>query len=150
MQLPHLQPFSREPLYFLTASTANRRPVLANSTAFETLREIWRRSANIDGWFVGRFVVMPDHVHLFARATQESKPCPQWVKSWKSISSRQIAAVLKIEPPIWQRDYFDRFIRSADSYSEKWDYVRNNPVRKEFVVRPEDWQWQGVIHDLSY
>ena len=45
---------------------------------------------------------------------------------WKSVSSRRIAATLAIEPPIWQSDYFDRYLRSSESYSDKWQYVEQN------------------------
>ena len=43
------------------------------------------------------------------------------------------------EPPIWQRDYFDRFLRTRESDSAKWDYVFNNPVRAKLTERAEDW-----------
>ena len=150
MRLPHLQPFAKDPLYFFTAGTEKRRPVLANAAAVESLRAVWRRSAEIDGWFVGRFVIMPDHVHLFARPSRESKSRGEWVKVWKAVSSRQIARTHDIEPPIWQRDYFDHILRSARSYSEKWDYVWNNPVRHGLATKPDDWPWQGVIHELEF
>ena len=52
---------------------------------------------------------------------------------WKSVSSRRIAATLAIEPPIWQSDYFDRYLRSSESYSDKWQYVEQNPVRAGLV-----------------
>ncbi len=93
---------------------------------------------------------MPDHVHLFARPARDAKSRAEWVKARKSVSSRQIAQALAIDPPIWQRDYFDHFLRSAASYSEKWDYVWHNPVRAGLVARPDDWPWQGVIHDLTF
>ncbi len=150
MRLPHLQPFAREPLYFLTTCIADRREILANAAAHKILSEIWSNSAKHDGWFVGRYVIMPDHVHLFARAASEAKPRAAWVKTWKSISSRRLAEAFQLTPPIWQADYFDHFIRSADSYGEKWSYVLNNPVRKNLVARPEDWPWQGKIHDLAF
>jgi REP element-mobilizing transposase RayT len=93
---------------------------------------------------------MPDHVHLFARPAMDATPLAAWIKAWKSITARQIAAARQIAPPLWQPDYFDHFIRSAASYSEKWEYVRNNPVRAGLVRAPEDWPWQGMIHDLSF
>src|SRR5258707_1238800 len=138
MRLPHLQPFDREPLYFFTTCVAQRREILPNSTANEILRKVWSNSAEHDGWFVGRYVVMPDHVHLFARATSEAKPRAAWVKTWKSVSSRRLATALKISQPLWQADYIDHFIRSAESYGEKWSCVMNNPVRKGLVARAED------------
>ena len=58
------------------------------------------------------------------------------------------AAVLSIDPPIWQREYFDRYLRSEDNYSEKWDYVERNAVRAGLVMNVEDWPHRGIIHDL--
>jgi hypothetical protein len=31
--------------------------------------------------------------------------------------------------PIWQREFFDHLLRSEESYDQKWNYVRENPVR---------------------
>ena len=150
MRLPHLTPFTNQPLIFLTACVAERKPILATDAVVSVLRSIWQRSAELDGWWVGRFVVMPDHAHLFVRSTIEAKPLAAWVKTWKSLSSRELTATLKFSAPIWQRDYFDHFVRSAASYSEKWEYVRNNPVRKGLVADPEAWPHQGEIHALQF
>jgi hypothetical protein len=59
-------------------------------------------------------------------------------------------AALVRRAPVWQADYFDRFLRSADDYSAKWDYIAANPVRRGLVARAEDWPHAGVIHDLRY
>jgi hypothetical protein len=40
-------------------------------------------------------------------------------------------------------------MRSAESYEEKWTYVRENPVRAGLVKRSTDWPFQGEIHRLS-
>jgi len=32
-----------------------------------------------------------------------------------------------------------RQLHRAESYEEKWNYVRNNPVRHGYVSRVEDW-----------
>jgi hypothetical protein len=80
----------------------------------------------------------------------DAKPLARWVQSWKSLSSRRLAAAAKLTPPLWQKDYFDRYLRSAEGYGEKWSYVAANPVRGGLVRAPEDWPWQGVIEDLEY
>jgi REP element-mobilizing transposase RayT len=150
MRLPHLSPFASDPLVFLTTCANQRRPIFANEASYSALQETWRRSADIDGWYVGRFVVMPDHVHLFARPARDAKPLAAWIKSWKSITARKIASVHAVVPPVWQPDYFDPFVRSADSYAEKWEYVRHNPVRAGLVAESNQWPWHGVICDLSF
>ena len=47
--------------------------------------------------------------------------------------------------PIWQRGFFDHLLRSAESYGQKWNYVRENPVRARLVAKPEDWPYAGEI-----
>jgi putative transposase len=49
---------------------------------------------------------------------------------------------------VWQPGFFDHLLRSSESYSEKWEYVRLNPVRKGLVDRPEEWPYQGQIIPL--
>jgi REP element-mobilizing transposase RayT len=150
MRLPHVTPFASTPIYFLTACAAGRRSVLANRTALDCLTEIWRKSALFDGWLVGRFVLMPDHVHVFASPAVEAKDRQAWLKVWKSLSARRLMKEFGVAAPFWQSDTFDHILRSAESYTQKWDYVRNNPVRAGHVIRPEDWPWSGEIHSLAF
>jgi len=150
MRLPHVQPFAKSPLYFFTACTEQRRPLLACESSFALITEIWRNSAMHDGWLVGRFVLMPDHVHFFAMPAPDALPRASWHKLWKSVSSRRIAEALRIPPPIWQADTFDHILRNPGSYGEKWNYVRENPVRQGLVTRTEDWPWQGEINMLRF
>jgi putative transposase len=149
-RLPHLRPFAIQPIVYLTVVTHERRAALACSAVHAILRDIWSRSPTLDGWSVGRFMMMPDHVHLFARAARDAKPLARWVQAWKSLSSRRLTTELNAPPPLWQKDYFDRFLRSGENYHEKWDYVMANPVRKGLVRTPEEWPWQGVLVDLTF
>ncbi len=150
MRLPHVIPFARTPIYFFTACTSGRRPLLVDKRVLTCLSEIWSKSAQLDGWFVGRFVLMPDHLHFFASPSSEAKSRATWHKTWKSLSARRLADELAIVPPLWQPDTFDHILRSGESYGEKWNYVRENPVRKGLVTRTEDWPWQGEIHLLRF
>jgi hypothetical protein len=54
-----------------------------------------------------------------------------------------------LERPFWQKRFFDHVMRSAESYEQKWTYVRDNPVRAGLVGRAEDWPYQGEIHHLA-
>ena len=53
-------------------------------------------------------------------------------------------------PPLFQRDCWDRQLRTGESYVQKWEYVRNNPVRKGLVVRADDWPFQGQVNVLEW
>lgn len=45
--------------------------------------------------------------------------------------------------PHWQQGFFDHLIRSSESYAQKWEYVRENPVRAGFVTAADTWPYQG-------
>jgi len=44
---------------------------------------------------------------------------------------------------LWQREFFDHVLRSDEGYAEKWDYVRENPVRAGLVRSPNEWPYFG-------
>ncbi len=148
--LAHLPSFRDNPIVFFTTCTYQRCKILASSKCDKILREIWQRSADHDGWWVGNYILMPDHVHLFARPEIGARRMANSVQMWKSVSSRQIAAALFIDPPIWQADYFDRYLRSSENYAEKWHYVEQNAVRAGLVETTESWPYRGTINDLMF
>jgi len=147
--LAHVPSYADNPIVFFTACTYRRRPILNNAPCHEILRSIWAQSVN-NGWWVGHYLLMPDHVHFFARPEIDGRPMAKWVQLWKGVSSRKMTKSLRILPPIWQSEYFDRYLRSSESYSEKWDYVEQNPERAGLVERFEDWPYRGIIHDLMF
>jgi REP element-mobilizing transposase RayT len=61
----------------------------------------------------------------------------------KANSSKQIATAET--SPIWQRGFFDHVLRNDESYAQKWNYVRENPVRLGLVTNAEDWPYSGEI-----
>ena len=46
---------------------------------------------------------------------------------------------------LWKEGFFDHVLRSDESYSQKWNYVRENPARAGLVNLAEDWPYQGEI-----
>ena len=147
--LAHVTSFQPQPITFFTVVVFKRQNLLNNDTAHTALRGIWERSAERNGWFVGDYLLMPDHVHLFARPNSQADSIKSWVQLWKSLSARLLLKALSVKSPVWQEDYFDRYLRSTESYSQKWGYVRHNPVRAGLVERPEDWAYSGRICTLT-
>jgi hypothetical protein len=47
------------------------------------------------------------------------------------------------------KGFFDHLIRHSESYSEKWEYVRQNPVRAGLVNDPDKGPCQGEIARLE-
>jgi hypothetical protein len=78
------------------------------------------------GAWGGRYVPVPDHLHLFVSVDKIS--LSDWVKSLKNALSKTLRTAAQ-EGSHWQKGFFDHLLRSGESYSQKWDYVRENPVR---------------------
>ena len=79
---------------------------------------------------------MPDHLHMLA-----TFPGPASVKAtcgaWKRFLRR--TAGLR-----FQSDCFEHRIPNAAEFSEKWEYIRGNPVRKGLVGVADGWRhWLG-------
>jgi REP element-mobilizing transposase RayT len=92
---------------------------------------------------VGRYVIMPDHVHLFVRGADDFQVVP-WVGTLKQDLGKQIEPSGAISP-IWQRGFFDHVLRTDESYTQKWNYVRDNPVRAGLVANADNWPYSGEI-----
>jgi len=46
---------------------------------------------------------------------------------------------------LWQPGFFDHLLRNDESYAQKWEYVRQNPVRAGLVDSAAAWRYQGKI-----
>lgn len=90
------------------------------------------------------WVVMPNHVHVLVET------CPGWpigklVQSWKRHTSRQIHVAHASAPrPLWQREYWDRFVRSDNHLATVRDYIEQNPVKAGLVATPAQWPWSSA------
>lgn len=83
---------------------------------------------------------MLDHLHFFVRGSDNFN-LAQWVNGLKRAISVSLGTTKK--RPLWQPGFFDHVLRNDESYSEKWKYVRENPVRSGLVLRAGDWPYQG-------
>jgi putative transposase len=72
------------------------------------------------------------------------------MQMWKSVSSRQLAAALNIAPPIWQPEYFDRYLRSRENYAQKWELHRAKCAAGGIDQRRQEWLHRGSIFDLMW
>ena len=95
-----------------------------------------------DDYPVGRYVIMPEHLHMFIGENNTSfVSLADWVGKWKGYVTRRWRQ--SSDRPIWQRSFWDRQILGAAAYESKWIYVHWNPVRHGLVQQPSDWPFQG-------
>jgi putative transposase len=146
---PRLTPFQKfgNPLWFVTFGTQNRRAILANEKIHDGFIHFAGKQAE-RGIAIGRYVIMPDHIHLFIRLAPEFK-LGATIGFLKKALSNTLTET-QHSSPHWQPSFFDHMLRSAASYSAKWEYVFQNPVRAGLVKAADKWPYSGEIAPLRF
>jgi putative transposase len=134
------------PVFLLTFNTYKRLRFLAQPEVHEVFQSFFALAQRHDA-AVGRYIIMPDHVHVFLNTGVGKMSIGRWVQSLKSVIGKRLLD-LGHEKPHWQEGFFDHLLRSDESYAEKCDYVFMNPVRAGLCAHPEDWPYQGEIVTL--
>jgi REP-associated tyrosine transposase len=142
--------YLNQPLYFVTFATRDRKTIPSLYCAQLALEQYGRCAIEKFNVALGRYVMMPDHVHLFVRGGPDFT-----LSSWIAGLKRAMSVALLKETQatrlplqcgsLWQPGFFDHILRSDESYAEKWNYVRDNPVRAGIVESTHDWPYQGEI-----
>jgi REP element-mobilizing transposase RayT len=93
-------------------------------------------------------VIMPDHTHLLFTALRDAEgwtfALPEILRAIKGASARSVNKLTGRTGPVWQDESFDHVLRGDETLRETIDYIRQNPVRKGLVEKPEDYQWLWV------
>ncbi len=96
------------------------------------------KTCRVDAW-----VIMPNHAHVLLLPNADTS-LSTIMKSIKGVSSHKINKLLGRPGPVWQPDYFDRYIRDADHYAKALRYIENNPVKAGFCAEPSEWEFSSA------
>jgi len=99
---------------------------------------------------------MPDHVHLILKpvvnVSNAEFSLSKILQSIKGFTALEINKVRGAKGAIWQAESYDRIIRDYDEYLEKWQYIRNNPVKTGLSESPEEypflWEPEDVLEAI--
>ena len=100
----------------------------------------------LNGW-----MVMPNHCHVLIELF-EGVALEKIVLSWKNYSAQFInehkgrTGVRRSQEgsQVWQREYWDRFIRDERHFEAAKKYIVMNPVNAGLVAKPEEWLWSST------
>jgi REP element-mobilizing transposase RayT len=87
--------------------------------------------------------LMPNHVHVVIEML-DAHSLSDIVRSWKTFTARLANVSLGRSGPFWHADYFDRYMRDEQHFSQTVEYVENNPVKAGLVQTPADWTWSSA------
>jgi hypothetical protein len=69
------------------------------------------------------------------------------VNTWKSYTANQIKKKIPEKVGnngIWQRGYWDRYIRSETHFYNTIGYILHNPIEAGLVKKARDWPFSGI------
>jgi REP element-mobilizing transposase RayT len=147
-RLPHLQKADAD--LFVTFCTSARIPLLEQARDLVLDHCLREHSKRIH---LHAVVVMPDHVHLLFQSLRDENgwpfPVADILQCLKSATTHRINKLLHRAGPVWKEESFHHVLRSDESLKEKAEYIRQNPVRRGLVRRPEDYRWLWVNPELK-
>ena len=138
MRLPAFD-YSSKGAYFVTICTKDRRRILSRLLAEQISpsadpvltgigkivdSSIASVPTHYPGVFVDYYVIMPNHVHLLLRFTEENSP-----KLGRIIQQLKGFVKKHCGQTIWQDKYYDHVIRDENDYLIKAQYIENNPAK---------------------
>jgi len=147
-RLPHLQKADRD--LFITFCTGARQALPEPARDLVLEHCLLEHGKRIRLYAV---VVMPDHVHLLLLPLRDPDgwpfPLVDVLQCMKSATAHRINKLLGLSGPVWEEESFDHVLRSDESLKEKCEYIRQNPVRRGLVQRPEDYRWLWLNPDVG-
>lgn len=158
-----------EELYFVTTTVVDWVDVFTRPKYKHIALDSLAYCQKEKGLKIYAWVLMPNHLHAIVSAGGEHSVA-EIVRDFKKFTSHRIVAELENDLEesrrkwmlerfrfaamcsskvkdykFWQDDYHPVLLYSLDFYLQKLNYIHNNPVKHEFVVRPEDYLYSSAI-----
>jgi RecG-like helicase/REP element-mobilizing transposase RayT len=150
-RLPHFEkPWA---IYAVTITTAHRRTLSLQARTI--VLNAWRRFHN-RRYELFAICVMPDHVHALFQPWPKKETSHEEITFWsltelmrslKSLTAREINRAEGKAGAVWEKETFDRYIRSNRDLTEKFHYILRNPWDAGVAKQNEDYQWAWTAED---
>ena len=151
-RLPHFeQPWA---IYAVTIGTKKRRCLSpkARTIVLDSLRHFHNKRYEL---FAA--CVMPDHVHFLFQPWPKDRnndagnavfwSLKELLHSLKSFSAHAINELERKQGAVWEKERFDRYVRSDRDLEEKFNYILRNPWEAGVAKQAEDYAWVWTQDD---
>ena len=140
-------------IYFITLTIKRLYYLFDRHNRFEILAESLQYCQKNKNLKIFAFVFMLNHLHLIVSALDLIGV----IRDFKTFTSKELTkSIIAAEPNIlqlfkenenyhiWQNKNFPELIKSEKFLQQKIKYIHNNPVRKQYVEKPEYWFWSSA------
>ncbi len=153
--------YERSAPHFLTCSVVGWLPLFQRPECADVVLDSLRFTQQHERLRLYAYVLMEDHLHLVASATDLVKE----LKNFKSFTARRLIDLLEAHGPrsvlraleshkaphkaesryqVWQEGSHPQVIAGMGMMRQKVDYVHNNPVRRGYVEDPLHWRYSSA------
>ncbi len=135
------------PPCFVTVCTKGKDAVFSHRQLAEDLVALLKTLCEVHEMPLYAYCIMPDHAHFLLSASR-TKDIIGFVRDLKSRSTR-IAWQHGYRGRIWQRSFYDHFLRQDEDCRLVADYIIHNPVRNGIVRQWSDYPFSGsLVYEL--
>jgi len=121
--------------------TYDRTPILTTSENLSRLFQSFEHVMNKHSFTIEAMVIMPDHLHcIWQLFPGDFDFSTRWrlIKRYFSIT-KDNPVNERGEKNIWQRRFWEHFLRDEEDWRRHMDYIHYNPVKHGYVQNPADW-----------
>jgi len=168
MPTPRIHSANENYPHFLTFTVIEWIDVFTKPEYFTVLLDSLKYCQNNLGLKIYGYVFMTNHVHLLCQA-KEGYQLSRIVLSYKRFTTEKIKPLILKDSrkyigglisssfykkddnkfQLWQEYNYPEVIASKEFFSEKLKYIHNNPVKKGYVIKSEDWLYSSVEFYLT-
>jgi len=154
-------------VYFVTYSIVEWLPVSVTDKACLIVADSLTQCHREKGLRINAFVIMPTHMHMIVFDEQfDNERLKKSLDSFRRFTGRQLAEYCSENMPMafrdalvhsaghdrerqfWQDSRHPEGLHTQKFWSQKWDYLHANPVRKGLVSYSADWRFSsGAFYD---
>jgi putative transposase len=122
----------------MTTNTWERRALFVKAEWAEILEAKLFEYHDKGEYFVHRYVIMPEHIHIIQTSGRETT-LERAARLIKGGSSHDIGERFATRFPVWQPGFTEHLIRDQADYDSHVRYIDMNPPKRGLVSRPEEY-----------
>ena len=143
-----------EGCYFITFNLEERKNTTLLIDNIQLLRNAVKYTLKKWPFKIEGIVVLPDHVHILIRLSNQQSDYSKIIRSIKDQFSRNLKAAETIssvrrarkERGIWQRRFWEHTIVGQNDFNKHMDYIHWNPVKHGYVKSVKEWPHSSFHH----
>lgn len=149
--------------HFITLTAIEWIDIFTKKEYLETLLESLKYCQEKLGLLIYGFVFMTNHIHLIVQA-KEGYKLSKIIQSYKRYTTEKIKKIIYNDSrkyikglinssfykkegntfQLWQEYNYPEVIFNKEFLLTKLNYIHKNPVRKDYVDKPEDWKYSSA------